>query len=281
MSLSAGARFDRLVAIMHMLRGPDGCPWDREQTLQSLRPFVIEETSELLDALDAGDMPAFKDELGDFLFEAVFLAELCAEAGHFTIADSVQSVIDKLIRRHPHVFTAGRRSAAEEHDDHRVRRQGAVGRHQEGGTGRRRPGPRRRRSAGFRDRCPHCSAPTSSRDARPRSASTGSAPPTSSTRSRKRSASCARPSPARGLSSDEAEEELGDLLFALANLAAQDGDRAGAGPPSRRTTSSRTASNTWSVPPEPMAYPAGPSFDDLDARWNGAKRHHEGTKDTK
>ena len=91
---------------MHMLRGPDGCPWDREQTLQSLRPFVIEETCELLDALDAGDMPAFKDELGDFLFEAVFLAELCAEAGHFTIADSVQSVTDKLIRRHPHVFTA-------------------------------------------------------------------------------------------------------------------------------------------------------------------------------
>jgi MazG family protein len=105
MSLSPGARFDRLVAIMHLLRGPDGCPWDREQTLQSLRPFVIEETSELLDALDAGDMTAFKDELGDFLFEAVFLAELCAEAGHFTIADSVQSVIDKLIRRHPHVFT--------------------------------------------------------------------------------------------------------------------------------------------------------------------------------
>jgi MazG family protein len=104
MSLSAGARFDRLVAIMHMLRGPDGCPWDREQTLQSLRPFVIEETSELLDALDAGDMPAFKDELGDFLFEAVFLAQICEEEGRFSIADSIQSIADKLIRRHPHIF---------------------------------------------------------------------------------------------------------------------------------------------------------------------------------
>jgi MazG family protein len=106
MSHSAGARFDRLVWIMHTLRGPNGCPWDREQTLQSLRPFVLEETCELLDALDDGDMDAVKDELGDFIFEAVFLAELCAEAGHFTIADSVQAVIDKLIRRHPHVFTA-------------------------------------------------------------------------------------------------------------------------------------------------------------------------------
>jgi MazG family protein len=105
MSHSAGARFDRLVWIMHTLRGPEGCPWDREQTLQSLRPFVLEETCELLDALDEGDMHSLKEELGDFLFEAVFLAELCAEAGHFTIADSVQAVADKLVRRHPHVFT--------------------------------------------------------------------------------------------------------------------------------------------------------------------------------
>ena len=105
MSQSAGARFDRLVGIMHALRGPDGCPWDREQTLASLRPFVLEETCELLDALDEGDMAALREELGDFLFEAVFLAELCAEAGHFSIADSIQAVTDKLIRRHPHVFT--------------------------------------------------------------------------------------------------------------------------------------------------------------------------------
>ena len=105
MSQQAGARFDRLVSIMHTLRGPDGCPWDREQTLASLRPFVLEETCELLDALDEGDMKALEEELGDFLFEAVFLAELCAEAGHFTIADSIQAVTDKLVRRHPHVFT--------------------------------------------------------------------------------------------------------------------------------------------------------------------------------
>jgi MazG family protein len=103
---SAGTRLDRLVWIMHTLRGPDGCPWDREQTLQSLRPFVLEETCELLDALDAGDMAGLREELGDVLFETVFLAELTAEAGAFTIGDAIQSVTDKLIRRHPHVFTA-------------------------------------------------------------------------------------------------------------------------------------------------------------------------------
>jgi MazG family protein len=105
MSQPAGARLDRLMEIMHILRGPDGCPWDREQTLRSLRPFVIEETSELLDALDAGDMDGLREELGDVVFEAVFLAELCAEAGHFALGDALQAAIDKLIRRHPHVFT--------------------------------------------------------------------------------------------------------------------------------------------------------------------------------
>lgn len=106
MSDTAGARFDRLVWIMHTLRGPNGCPWDREQTLASLRPFVLEETCELLDTLDADDMPAMREELGDVLFETVFLAELTAEAGHFDIGDSITAVTDKLIRRHPHVFTA-------------------------------------------------------------------------------------------------------------------------------------------------------------------------------
>jgi MazG family protein len=105
MAVSPGARFDRLVAIMHTLRAPGGCPWDREQTLATLRPFVLEETCELLDAIDAGDANALREELGDFLFEAVFLAELCAEAGDFTIGDSIQLVTEKLIRRHPHIFT--------------------------------------------------------------------------------------------------------------------------------------------------------------------------------
>jgi MazG family protein len=101
---AAADEFARLVDIMATLRGPDGCPWDREQTIDTLKPFVLEETYEVLEAIDHGDHPALREELGDFLFEAVFLAQLESEAGHFAIADSVKAVADKLVRRHPHVF---------------------------------------------------------------------------------------------------------------------------------------------------------------------------------
>jgi nucleoside triphosphate diphosphatase len=96
--------FDRLLAIMAVLRSPQGCPWDREQTIDSLKPFVLEETYEVLEAIDRHDHAALCEELGDFLFEAVFLAQLESEAGHFTIAESLRSIADKLVRRHPHVF---------------------------------------------------------------------------------------------------------------------------------------------------------------------------------
>ena len=100
----AAAAFTRLIEIMSTLRGPDGCPWDREQTIDSLKPFVLEETYEVIEAIDAHDHGALCEELGDFVFEAVFLAQLESEAGHFTIADSLTSIADKLVRRHPHVF---------------------------------------------------------------------------------------------------------------------------------------------------------------------------------
>ena len=101
---SAGTRFDRLVDIMRRLRSPTGCPWDRAQTLASLRPFVLEETYEVLDALDRDDHAELKGELGDLLFQVVFLSHLCTEAGSFTVADAIDAIADKLIRRHPHVF---------------------------------------------------------------------------------------------------------------------------------------------------------------------------------
>ncbi len=100
----AAAAFTRLVDIMATLRGPVGCPWDREQTIDTLKPFVLEETYEVLDAIDRHDHAALREELGDVVFEAVFLAQLEAEAGRFTIADSLTSIADKLVRRHPHVF---------------------------------------------------------------------------------------------------------------------------------------------------------------------------------
>jgi MazG family protein len=104
----AAERFQQLVEIMRTLRSEHGCAWDRQQTLKTLRPFVLQETYELLDALDNDDYDALKHELGDFLFEAVFLAQICDEQGRFSIADSIKSIADKLVRRHPHIFdTAG------------------------------------------------------------------------------------------------------------------------------------------------------------------------------
>jgi nucleoside triphosphate diphosphatase len=89
---------------MRRLRGPDGCPWDREQTIQSLRGFVLEETYEVLDAIDRSDHDALRGEIGDLIFEGVFLARIEEDSGHFTVADSLQTITEKLIRRHPHVF---------------------------------------------------------------------------------------------------------------------------------------------------------------------------------
>ena len=105
---SLGDRLELLVELMRILRSPDGCPWDREQTLTTLRPFVLEESYEVLDAIDAGDMPGLCEELGDYVFEAVFIAQLCAERGDFSLEDSLAAVADKLVRRHPHVFEEAR-----------------------------------------------------------------------------------------------------------------------------------------------------------------------------
>jgi len=96
--------FSRLVEIMAALRGPDGCPWDREQTIASLRPFVLEETYEVLEAIEGGSPAQLCEELGDFLFEAVFLAQISEERGDFAIGDALDAIAGKLVRRHPHVF---------------------------------------------------------------------------------------------------------------------------------------------------------------------------------
>jgi MazG family protein len=101
---AAISALSRLVDMMARLRAPGGCPWDREQTHQSLRPYVLEEAYEVLDAIDRGDPAALRDELGDLLLQVVFHAELAREAGVFTIADVASAIADKLERRHPHVF---------------------------------------------------------------------------------------------------------------------------------------------------------------------------------
>ncbi len=96
--------FDELVRLMTRLRGPEGCPWDRKQTLPDLKPYVIEEAYEVVDAIDRDERRALLEEVGDLLMEAVFIAEITREEGSFDIYDSVGAVHDKLVRRHPHVF---------------------------------------------------------------------------------------------------------------------------------------------------------------------------------
>src|SRR6266581_1358857 len=104
MAQNSHPAFARLVEIMATLRGPTGCPWDHEQTPDTLKPYLIEETYEVLEALEARDLHAFKEELGDLLLQIVFHSQLMAEAGVFTIEDVAQAIADKLVRRHPHVF---------------------------------------------------------------------------------------------------------------------------------------------------------------------------------
>jgi ATP diphosphatase len=99
-----GHAFTRLVDIMATLRGPHGCPWDREQTLESLSHFVLEEAYEVVDAIGRRDMAALREEIGDHIFEGVFLAQLASESRAFDVAEALETVSDKLVRRHPHVF---------------------------------------------------------------------------------------------------------------------------------------------------------------------------------
>jgi MazG family protein len=100
----AGKWFEKLVALQARLRAPGGCPWDREQTHESLRKFLIEETYEVLDAMDKGDSEEFSSELGDLLLQVIFHSILAEETGRFTISDVIETVHSKMVRRHPHVF---------------------------------------------------------------------------------------------------------------------------------------------------------------------------------
>jgi len=109
----AAAAFAAFVGLIARLRAPGGCPWDREQTHESLKPMTIEEAYEVLEAIDRGDDEHLAGELGDLLLQVVFHAQIATEAGRFTIADVVQKVADKMVRRHPHVFAGGKADTPE------------------------------------------------------------------------------------------------------------------------------------------------------------------------
>jgi tetrapyrrole methylase family protein/MazG family protein/ATP diphosphatase len=99
-----GQTYPSLVAIMQRLLAPDGCPWDREQTCDSLRKYVLEEACEVIDAIDGGDFSLLAEELGDLALQVVFLGELARRDGRFGLDDVVKGIVEKLVRRHPHVF---------------------------------------------------------------------------------------------------------------------------------------------------------------------------------
>jgi MazG family protein len=99
-----GARFEKLVEIMATLRGPNGCPWDKEQDFNSLKPMLVEEVYEVLEAIENEDFAGLSEELGDLLLHVVFHAQLAKEAGQFDIGAVIDGISDKLVRRHPHVF---------------------------------------------------------------------------------------------------------------------------------------------------------------------------------
>jgi tetrapyrrole methylase family protein/MazG family protein len=114
--------FDDLVQLMARLRAPDGCPWDRKQTHDSLKPYLVEEAYEVLEAIDHTDIRRLREELGDVLLQVLFHAQIGTEQRTFSIDDVIQSLAEKLIRRHPHVFgTADQKQEALNADDVKVR----------------------------------------------------------------------------------------------------------------------------------------------------------------
>ena len=110
----AGEKFRQLVEIMARLRGPEGCPWDREQTFDTIKSYLVEETYEVIDAIDQRDWQELAGELGDLQLQVVFFSQMAAEDGRFTIDDVLERISSKLVRRHPHVF--GEESAATPHE---------------------------------------------------------------------------------------------------------------------------------------------------------------------
>ena len=117
-SQTAGEKFQLLVDLMARLRAPGGCPWDREQTFETIKPFLLEETYEVMDAIDARDWKELAGELGDLMLQAVFFSQMAGEQNLFRIEDAIDAINQKLVRRHPHVF--GDQTAETEGDVRRI-----------------------------------------------------------------------------------------------------------------------------------------------------------------
>jgi tetrapyrrole methylase family protein/MazG family protein len=108
------SKFQTLVEIVARLRGPEGCPWDKVQTQNTLTPYIIEEAYELVEAIESGDQPHIQEELGDFLFQVVLQAQVAQDEGYFELGDVLEGLCKKLVHRHPHVFKQGPKQNIEE-----------------------------------------------------------------------------------------------------------------------------------------------------------------------
>jgi MazG family protein len=272
---TAGDEFTRLADIVARLRAPDGCPWDREQTIDTLKRYVLEETYEVLDAIDRHDHDALCEELGDFLFEAVFIAQLEHEDGRFSIADSVKSIADKLVRRHPHVFARHEGAAALDTADQVRTRWEEIKTEERGGAAQ----PKTLLS-GIPAALP---ALLRAYQIGSRAASVGfdwSRADDVVAKIREEVDEIQEVVNAGDVDQDRVEEEVGDLLFAIANLSR----KLGVEP----ETALRKANDKFTRRFTLMESTIGTSgrqmrdmtLDELEAEWQGAKHHisHEATK---
>jgi MazG family protein len=203
--------FSELVAIMKRLRGPDGCPWDRQQTFDTLKSYLLEETYEVMEAIDRRDWHELAEELGDLLLQPVFLAQLASEAGYFTIGDCLAAINAKLTRRHPHIFAD---AVAETAEDVKIRWDD-IKKQEKAERGIERP-----RGSILDDVLPSFPALVEASKLSKKAAGAGFDWPEISGVVEKLQEEAAELAEARdSLSRDEIEHELGDMLFTLVNLA--------------------------------------------------------------
>lgn len=206
---TAGDKFQQLVEIMARLRAPGGCPWDREQTFDTIKPYTLEETYEVLDAVDRRNWGELSEELGDFLLQAVFYAQMADEQKLFGIGDALDAINEKLVRRHPHVF--GEESAQSAGDVKRIWGEVKAAEKKEKG----------KEQHGLLDSVPRAMpALVEAQQISSRAAGVGFDWNTAEQVIEKLHEELAELDEARrGASQAELENEIGDLLFVLVNLA--------------------------------------------------------------
>lgn len=261
----AGAGIDRLLAIMAALRDPaTGCPWDIEQTFASIAPYTLEEAYEVADAIDRQDWPDLKGELGDLLFQCVYHAQMAAEAGHFTFADVVTAISDKMLARHPHVFGPESRDKSAEQQTRDWEAQKA---RERGGA---------RTLDGIAASLPALSRALKLQN---RAARVGFDWPSTSEVLDKLSEEAREVVEARDtLSHDHLTEEIGDLLFVMANLARhlKVDPEAALRAANQKFTRRFQRIEDWLA--EAGRTPAESDLAEMDALWNRAKAEEKAAR---